>query len=71
HDWITSSVPDEADVVMVAGNGFRAVGIIEALEASLRRPAPTANQVLFWAALRASGYDVKSISHYGSLFRQS
>ena len=35
--------------------GFRAVGIVEALEENLDRPILTANQVAFWQALALSG----------------
>jgi hypothetical protein len=35
--------------------GFRAVGIVEALEENLDRPFLTANQVAFWQALALSG----------------
>ena len=40
---------------MIGGNGFRAVGVISALEAELQRAVVTANQVLLWALLRAAG----------------
>ena len=51
HAWVMANTPDEADVVIIGGNGFRAVGVIEALELDLGRPVVTANQALLWACL--------------------
>jgi maleate isomerase len=67
HEWVRDHVPDDADGVFIGGNGFRAVGTIERLERDLGRPVLTANQVLFWAALRAAGADV-AVSGYGRIF---
>ena len=53
---------------MIGGNGFRAVGVIEALEADLDRPVLTANQVLLWAALVAAGADPAVVDGYGRVF---
>jgi maleate isomerase len=52
---IRSACPVSADGVLIAGTGFRCVGIIEALEQDLRRPVLTANQVSLWHGLRLSG----------------
>uniref|UniRef100_A0AAU2JRK9 Maleate cis-trans isomerase n=1 Tax=Streptomyces sp. NBC_00049 TaxID=2903617 RepID=A0AAU2JRK9_9ACTN len=68
HDWVAARVPDAAEAVVIGGNGFRAVGAIEALEATLGRPVLTANQVLLWAALRAAGARTDGITGYGGLF---
>ncbi len=68
HDWVKSNVPRQAEGVLIAGNGLRAVGAIQALEASLSRPVLTANQVTFWQGLRAAGITA-SISDYGRLFK--
>ncbi|MFJ4779255.1 maleate cis-trans isomerase [Streptomyces sp. NPDC088762] len=68
HDWVAAQVPDAAEAVVIGGNGFRAVGAIEALEATLGRPVLTANQTLLWAALRAAGAPVEGIDRYGRLF---
>ncbi|MFF5706150.1 maleate cis-trans isomerase [Streptomyces sp. NPDC012794] len=68
YGWVLEQVPDEAEAVVVGGNGFRAVGVIEALEAQLDRPVLTANQVLLWAALRAAGEPTGGIAGYGRLF---
>jgi maleate isomerase len=53
---------------VIAGNGFRAVGVIDALETKLDRPVLSANQVLLWAALMASGADPAIVKGYGRLF---
>lgn len=68
HDWVAGRVPEEAEAVVVGGNGFRAVGMVETLESTLGRPVLTANQVLLWAVLRAAGSDTAAITGYGRLF---
>ncbi len=47
YNWVRSQVPASAEGVFVGGNGFRAIGVIKALEDSLDRPVLTANQVAF------------------------
>jgi maleate isomerase len=68
HAWTVAHVPAGVDAVVIGGNGFRAVGAIAALEEDLRRPVLTANQVLFWAALRAAGADTREVTGYGTVF---
>jgi maleate isomerase len=68
HGWALANVPDAADAVMIGGNGFRAVGAIEAMEGDLGRPVLSANQVLFWAALGATGADPSAVTGYGRVF---
>ncbi|OAR23623.1 maleate cis-trans isomerase [Streptomyces sp. ERV7] len=68
HDWVAAHVPEEAEAVVVGGNGFRAVGMVENLELTLGRPVLTANQVLLWAALRAADSGTAAITGYGRLF---
>lgn len=68
HAWISEHVSTEADAIVIGGNGFRAVGVIAALEQDLGRPVVTANQALLWAALRVAGADPSSVSDYGHLF---
>ena len=67
YEWIGAHTPDTADAVVVGGNGFRAVGVIEALEQALDRPMLTANQALLWGALRAAEGGV-AVHGYGRLF---
>ncbi|WP_227284627.1 hypothetical protein [Boseongicola sp. H5] len=70
YDWIKKTVePSGAEAVFVGGNGQRAVGIIDAVESHLGIKALTANQVLFWAALRAAGVSF-STAGYGTLLMQ-
>jgi len=66
YDWVKSNVPGDADAVLIGGNGFRAIGAIEALETDLQRPVLSANQVAFWQALKLSDSEV-SVSNYGQL----
>ncbi len=69
HDWVKANVPRQAEAALIAGNGLRAVGVIQALEAALGRPVLTANQVTFWQALRTAGVTAP-ISRYGQLFKR-
>jgi maleate isomerase len=67
YDWTRRNVPDSAEAVVIAGNGLRAIGAIEALEKDLDRPVLSANQVAFWHALRLVGIDTP-VSRYGRIF---
>jgi maleate isomerase len=67
-NWILANLPQAAEAVVIGGNGFRAVGAIEALERETGRPVISANQALFWASLRAAGAKTSSVEHYGRLF---
>ena len=63
-----AACPDEADGVLIAGTGFRCVGIIEALEQDIQRPVLSANQVSLWRCLRLSGVH-SPITGYGNLLQ--
>jgi maleate isomerase len=65
---IRASCPTDADGVLIAGTGFRCVGILDALEQDLRRPVVSANQASLWHCLRLSGVRAQ-IGGYGSLLR--
>jgi maleate isomerase len=67
YNWVRSNVPKSAEAIFVGGNGFRAIGVINALEATLDRPILTANQVAFWCALRLTGTRAPVIN-YGRIF---
>ncbi|WP_147943839.1 maleate cis-trans isomerase [Microbispora sp. CSR-4] len=70
-DWIRTTVAGHRpDAVLVAGNGIRAVGVIDALEQELDFAVLTANQVLFWHALHLAGAGeiARGITGYGRLF---
>lgn len=69
HDWLRDHDAPAAECVFLGGGGLRAVGAIEALEATLGRPVLTANQVAFWHALRVAGVD-QSIEGYGELLKR-
>ena len=66
-EWVREHVPPRADAVFISGNGFRAVGVIQALEEDLRLPVLTANQVLLWHLLRLAGTHAPVVG-YGRLF---
>ena len=67
YDWTIAHTPREADAVFIGGNGLRAIGTIHALEERLRKPVLSANQVLFWQALREIGA-ARTASRYGTIF---
>jgi maleate isomerase len=64
----TALMAPAAEALVIAGNGLRAVGTIAALEAQLKRPVVTANQVLLWAALRHLG-GASTVTRYGRIFQ--
>ena len=57
-----------ADGVLIAGTGFRCVGIIDTLEKDLHKPVVTANQASLWQCLRKSGVTA-AVSGYGRLLQ--
>ena len=67
-DWVCENVPFTAEGLVIGGNGFRAVGVIDALEAVLGCPVLTANQVLLWACMAACGADPAAVQGYGRVF---
>lgn len=69
YEWIRAHVPATAEAVFIGGNGFRAVGAIQALEEDLDVPVLTANQVLCWHLLRLAGTRIP-VTGYGRLFAQ-
>jgi maleate isomerase len=69
YEWARAHVPTEAEAVFIGGNGFRAVGVIQALEEDLGVPVLTANQVLCWHLLRLAGTRAPVVG-YGRLFAQ-
>jgi maleate isomerase len=68
HEHVVSHVPGGAEAVAIGGNGFRAVGAIDALEEDLNRPVVTANQALLWAALRAVPTETAAVTGYGRIW---
>jgi maleate isomerase len=68
YEWVRTQLPDTAEAVFIGGGGLRAIAAIRALEETLVRPVLSANQVLFWHALRVAGLDEPTGS-YGAIFR--
>lgn len=68
HAQIRAASPADADGVLIAGTGFRCVGIIDALEQDLGRPVVTANQASLWHCLRRAGVRAE-VTGYGRLLR--
>jgi maleate isomerase len=67
YEWVRTHVPDNADAVFLGGGGLRAIAAIQALEDTLARPVLSANQVLFWHALRLARVE-EPIARYGQIF---
>jgi maleate isomerase len=67
YEWVRTHTPKGADAVFIGGNGFRAIGVINALEEDLARPVLSANQVAFWQALRLSEAPIPIVG-YGQIF---
>ncbi|TQJ06203.1 maleate isomerase [Kribbella jejuensis] len=65
--WVATHTPPDAEAVFLGGNGFRAVGVITALEEQLRKPIVTANSALLWGLLHAAGTNARPKA-YGQLF---
>ena len=65
---ILASCPSEADGVLIAGTGFRCVGILDELEQTLQRPVISANQASLWHCLRMASVAAK-VEGYGRLLR--
>jgi maleate isomerase len=68
YEFARAQVPTEAEAVFFGGNGFRAIGVIAALEEDLGVPVLTGNQVTFWHALRQAGVR-EPLNGYGRVFR--
>jgi len=67
HEWVRRNVPASAESVFIAGNAFRSIGVIAALEEDLGKPVLTANQVALWYVLRQAGLNTV-IGDYGRVF---
>lgn len=65
---IKRACPTDADGVLIAGTGFRCVGVLEALEQDLKRPAISANQASLWHCMRSASIQAQ-VAGYGSLLR--
>ena len=65
-DQVRAACPATADGILIAGTGFRCVGIVARLEATLGRPVVTANQASLWQCLRLVGVGTP-VKGYGRL----
>ena len=68
YTQIRTTCPADADGVLIAGTGFRCVGILDALERDLCRPLISANQASLWHSLRLAGVHTP-VAGYGNLLR--
>lgn len=67
HRWMCANVAG-ADLVLVGGNGFRAVGMVHAVEADTGVAVVTANTALLWHTLSTLGRPTNVVTNYGRLF---
>jgi len=67
-DFVVDNVPASAQAIVLGGNGFRSVGVVQAVEEHLGKPFIPANAALFWAALRAAGAPTSLVIGYGRIF---
>ena len=70
YDWLCAHTAD-VDLVLIGGNGFRAVGAVHATEAATDVPIVTANTALLWHTLRTIGQDTRPVTHYGRIFSEA
>jgi maleate isomerase len=68
HEQIIDNFPTSADGILIAGTGFRCVGILEMLEQKLGCPVLSANQASLWHCLKNAGVH-DDIQGYGMLLR--
>jgi maleate isomerase len=69
-EWTRIHIEDDAEVIFIGGNGFRAARAIERLESVLARPVLESNQVLLWNLLARSGSTV-SVRGFGRLLAET
>lgn len=62
---LVRAVAGGADAVFISCTNLPTIGLIEPLEAGLRRPIVTSNQASLWAALRGEGFH--GVKGYGAL----
>ena len=68
HRWLCAAITDDVDLVLIGGNGFRAVGMVNAVEADTGVPVVTANTALLWHTLRTIGRSSEETIRYGRIF---
>jgi maleate isomerase len=68
HRYLCAAITPDVDLVLIGGNGFRAVGAIRAAEADTGVPIVSANTALLWWTLQTMGRPTDQVSSYGRLF---
>jgi len=58
----------DADALFISCTAIRAVDVVDRIEQALGKPVVTANQAMFWQALRVAGCNAK-VQGYGELLR--
>lgn len=69
YGWVRKYAPSNLEGVFIAGNGWRTIGVIKALEEDLGLPVLTANQAALWYALRLAGIGAQ-VDDYGQVFKK-
>lgn len=69
HRWLCTAV-EGIDLVLIGGNGFRAVGALRAAEADTGVPMVSANTALLWHTLTTAGRPTGIVRRYGRIFGQ-
>jgi len=69
YRWLRKNIAPDTDLILTGGNGFRAVGVIRAVEADTGIPMVTANSALLWHSLKSLGYPTGAVTRYGCLFQ--
>jgi len=67
HQWLCGEVGG-IDLVLIGGNGFRAVGAINAIEEDTGVPVVSANTALLWHTLRTAEWPTCGVTRYGKIF---
>lgn len=68
YRWLKANRPNDAEAIVLGGNGFRSVGIVRLLEADTGIPVVTANTALLWQVLGTLGLPRAEVTRYGRLF---
>ena len=71
HRYLCKAITPDIDLVLIGGNGFRAVGAIRAAEADTGVPIVSANTALLWWTLRTMGRPTAEVTNYGRIFAPS
>lgn len=69
HEWLCGAV-DGIDLVLIGGNGFRAVGAVHAVERDTGVAVVTANTALLWHTLKTLGRPTGDVTRFGRLFAE-